>query len=750
MAKKFGRRAFIISGSVVGGGLLVGVGGLSYVNRKIKQFPEIGLGDGTSLNAFVRIQPNNRVTMAVARIEMGQGVSTALPMLIAEELEVDMDQIDVVHPQLASPYANLAIEPDKERDVYGEKFDVGAKVMQFLPLIFTGGSTSVSDAYTHLRVMGAAAREMLISAAAKKWGIDRGDCKAEKGHVINKKTQDKVSYQELAAAASKEKAPKRPPLKPRSEYKIIGKPVDRIDVPAKVNGTAEFGIDARPEGLLYAAMKHSPIIGAKILGVKNEEEVLNMPGVKKVVQIEEGVAVVADNTWRAKNAALKLELDIDPQGNDKLSTEGIKTEFAAAFAAEPTLTAEEEGSVQTSLEGAEKIIEAEYEVPYLAHACMEPMNCTVKFDGDKAEIWVGHQAPSVLVWNAKDILGISADDIYVHMKYLGGGFGRRGEPDIVVKAAKVAKEMPGTPVQMIWTREEDMQNDYYRPLVLSKFKGGLDASGKATAWHNHMSLQSVAIDSFSRAFPSLVPKPEDDVNSAEGAMHLPYSFGSRKVDISILQNPVRLGFWRSVGSSQHAFFTECFLDEMATAAGKDGYTFRRELLDEAPRFRKVLDKAAEMSDWNSPLEEGKARGIALHKSFGSIVAEVVELSFLNETDIKLDKVYCAVDCGIYVNPKIIESQMQSSIVYGLSAALYGEMTIKDGKFNQSNFPNYQMLKLAQMPHVSVEIMENEERSGGVGEPGLPPLAPALCNAIYAGTGKRIRSLPLKNHGFKFV
>ncbi len=336
------------------------------------------------------------------------------------------------------------------------------------------------------------------------------------------------------------------------------------------------------------------------------------------------------------------------------------------------------------------------------------------------------------------------------MKYLGGGFGRRGEPDIIVKAAKVAKELPGTPVQLIWTREEDMQNDYYRPLVLSKFKGGLDASGKATAWHNHMSLQSVAIDSFGRVFPSLVPKPEDDVNSAEGAIHLPYSFGSRKVDISLVNNPVRLGFWRSVGSSQHAFFTESFLDEMAAAAGKDGYSFRRDLLDEAPRFRKVLDRAAEMSGWNTPLEEGKARGIALHKCFGSIVAEVVEIRFLNETDIKLDKVFCAIDCGLYVNPQIIEAQMQSAIVYGLSAALYGEMTIKDGKFNQSNFPNYQMLKLAQMPHISVAIMENEERSGGVGEPGLPPVAPALCNAIYAHTGKRIRSLPLKNHGYTFV
>ncbi len=405
MASKLGRRAFIISGSVVGGGLLVGVGGLAYVNRKIKQFPEIGLGDGTSLNAFVRIQPNNRVTLAVARAEMGQGVTTALPMLIAEELEVDMDQIDVIHPQIASPYANLGVEPDKERDVYGERFDIGAKIMQFLPLIFTGGSTSVSDAYTHLRVMGASAREMLISAAANKWGVDRGNCMAESGHVINQKTQEKLSYQELAEAASEEKAPKRPPLKPRSEYKIIGKPTDRLDVPAKVNGTAEFGIDARPEGLLFAAMKHSPIIGAKILGVKNEEEVMKMPGVKKIVQIDEGVAVVADNTWRAKNAALKLELEIDPQGNDKLSTEGIKTEFAAAFSSAPTLTPEEEGNTDSALSDAAQVIEAAYEVPYLAHACMEPMNCTVKFDGEKAEIWVGHQAPSVLAWQAKDVLG---------------------------------------------------------------------------------------------------------------------------------------------------------------------------------------------------------------------------------------------------------------------------------------------------------------------------------------------------------
>ncbi|MEM6632043.1 MAG: molybdopterin cofactor-binding domain-containing protein [Bacteroidota bacterium] len=752
MAKKFGRRAFIITGSILGGGLAVGVGGLTYVNRKLKQFPEFGTPDGHTLNAFVHIQKNSRVTMAIARAEMGQGVSTALPQLIAEELEVDMSQIDVIHPQIASPYANIGGLPDLERDPYNEKFNLQAKIIGFLPLLFTGGSTSVPDAYTHLRVMGASAREMLIQAAAKKWEIATSDCYAENGHVVNKNSQEKVAYGELAEAAIAEKPPKRPPLKPRSEFKIVGKPVDRLDVPAKVDGTAEFGIDARPEGLLFAAMKHSPVIGAKITGVKNKEEVLGMPGVKKVVQIEEGVAVVADNTWRAKNAALKLELDYDPQGNETLSTEGIKTEFAAAFAKEPTLTAEEEGDVMASLETAAMVVEAKYEVPYLAHACMEPMNCTVLYNKDAgtAEVWVGHQAPSIAVWRVNDALDIKAEDVTLNMKYLGGGFGRRGEPDIVSKAARVAKEMPGTPVQLVWTREEDMQNDYYRPLVLSNFKGGLDASGKATAWHNHMSLQSVAIDSFGRAFPSLVPKPEDDIGSAEGAMHLPYDFGTRKVDISLLENPVRLGFWRSVGSSQHAYFTESFLDELAAAAGEDGYTFRRELLVKAPRFKAVLDRAAEMSNWSQPLEEGRGRGIALHMSFGSIVAEVVEIILVNETDIKLDKVYCAVDCGLYVNPQIIEAQMQSAIVYGLSAALYGEMTIKDGKFKQSNFPNYQMVKLAQMPHIEVGIMENEEQPGGVGEPGLPPIAPALCNAIYDVTGKRIRSLPLKNHGFKFV
>ena len=299
----------------------------------------------------------------------------------------------------------------------------------------------------------------------------------------------------------------------------------------------------------------------------------------------------------------------DPQGNETLSTEGIKTEFAAAFAKDPTLTAEEEGDVNTELESAAKVIESKYEVPYLAHACMEPMNCTVLYNKEagKAEVWVGHQAPSVAVWQANEVLDIKANDVKLNIMYLGGGFGRRGEPDIVSKAARVAKEFPGTPVQLVWTREEDMQNDYYRPLVLSNFKGGLDASGNATAWHNHMSLQSVAIDSFGRAFPSLVPKPEDDIGSAEGAMHLPYSFGSRKVDISLLENPVRLGFWRSVGSSQHAYFTESFLDEMAAAAGKDGYAFRRELLDEAPRFRAVLDRVAEMSKWDQPLEEGRGK-----------------------------------------------------------------------------------------------------------------------------------------------
>lgn len=760
--RKITRRAFIITGSVVGGGLAVGIGGgLFYANSRMNQFSEVGMGEGISLNAWVRIRPDGTIAMSVPRAEMGQGVTTSLPMLMAEELEVDLEQIEIIHPQFAPAYTNTVLVANANR---GEDASIPtslpemiAKLAYMVPYVGTGGSTTIRDAYVQYRVIGAATREMLIEAAADKWNVKTSDCYAESATVINKKTKEKLTYGELAEAASKNSPPSSPELKPDDKFKYVGKSIARLDIPEKVVGQAEFGLDTRVEGMLYAVMAHPPIIGGEIKAVKNKEEVMKMPGVKNIVLIPEGVAVVADNTWRAKNAAAALKLDVDAKGNDKLSSEKIISSLLSAINnGEPQVVAESDGDLEGGFQKAEKTIEAEYQAPYLAHACMEPLNCTVVVKDGKVECWVGHQAPVVVDWAIREATGISGDDVKVNMKYLGGGFGRRAEADYVLKAARVANEMKGTPIQLVYSREEDIQNDTYRPQAISKFKGGIDKDGNPVAWKNDLGIQSVNISALTRMAtiadsPLIsIPGPGDDTSSAEGAVHLPYDFGSRQTAFNLVEYPIQVGFWRSVGHSQNAFFVESFIDEMAHAAGKDPYEYRAKLLEKAPRFKKLLDKVAEMSNWSQKLPKGKARGIAIHESFGSIAAEVAEVSVNSKKEVKLEKVYCAIDCGKTVNPDNVVSQMESGIVFGLSAAYYGEMTIKDGKFQQNNFPNYKMVKLAVMPDIQVHIMENQEDPGGVGEPGTPPLAPALANAIFAANGERVRDLPLMKHGYKFV
>ncbi|MDA0195968.1 MAG: molybdopterin-dependent oxidoreductase [Bacteroidetes bacterium] len=739
------RRAFLITGGVVGGGLMVGVGGLSYVNNKIEQFSGTGMGEGHSLNAFVRISPDNIITVAVSKTEMGQGVYTSIPMLIAEELEVDLSQVKVVHPQCEGPYANLFFANMTPRD-FENGLTTMEKVFSFLPNVMTGGSSSIIDSYDHMRIVGATAREMLIAAAAKDWDAKTEDCYADNGHIHNKLNGQWKYYGELAEKASKEKAPELPQLKARSEFKIVGKPSKRLDVPDKVDGTAQFGLDVRLPNMKYAAMRHPAFVAGKIVSVNNVAQVESMPGVDKVVIIDEGVAVVAKTTWHAKNAIAAL--DLEEKEHPELTRKDAISSLKKVLEGEPAKVWEDEGDIETVLENAEKVITSDYEVPYLAHACMEPLNCTVLVNGDKAEVWTGCQSSTFVLNGVSEGTGISKENIKTNITYLGGGFGRRSETDFVRKAAKVASNFPGTPVQLVFTREEDMKNDYYRPAVVSRLTAAL-GNGNILGMKKKVAGQGPLFQMMKRNIPFMPMNQEDDQMATEGMRDLPYKMDAAYTDMSCIELPVPVGTWRSVGHSQNAFFTESFMDECARELGKDPYEIRKEMLGNEPRHLDVLNKLAEMSNWKSELPEGKYRGIALHKSFGSIVGQVVEIS-IQDKNIKVDKVFCVIDCGKIVNPAIIESQMQSGIVYGLTAALYGEISVKDGKVVQNNFPDYQMVTMKTMPEIVVSIIDSDEYPGGVGEPGTPPIAPALTNAVFAATGDRVRSLPLARHGYRFV
>ncbi len=745
--KIFTRRNFLITGGVLGTGLVIGVAGLNaYANKKIKKYSGAGMGEGDSVNAWIRIAPDNTVTLAIARAEMGQGVYTSLPMLIAEELEVPMAQIKVMHPQAESPYANTYLLTNQAPNLF-KGYSVMEKVAAFMPVIGTGGSTSVTDGFNNLRYAGATAREMLKQAAANRWGVAVSNVTASEGYVSKNGSGDKLSYGELAADASAIDLSQLPELKKKKDWKLIGTKAERLDIPEKVRGSAEFGIDVRKEGMLYAAIIHPSVIGGTITKIKNQAEVEAMPGVKKVVLTEYGAAVLANNTWRAKSASLALDLEEDTAGNESINSQDIQASLEKILDEEPIATPEAEGDVEAEMAAAETVIEQTYKVPYLAHATMEPINCTMVVTDDGVEAWVGHQAISVVVDKIATKTGVNKKNIKVNITYLGGGFGRRGEPDYIEKAAAVAMQVKGTPVQLVFTREEDMVNDMYRPAALARFKAAVNKDGEILAWDNKMALQSVSNSAMKRILPAMAVKPKDDEATAEGAIHLPYIMKSRRTAFGDYPSPIMVGFWRSVGSSQNAFFTECWMDECAHAAGKDPFEFRRSKLSEAPRFKAVLEKAAELSNWGA--NDGRFRGIALAKSFGSIVGEVCTLSKIGPKEFSIDEYSCAVDCGIYVNPDTVVSQMEGGIIFGLSAALYGQITWNKGRVVERNFPQYEMVRMKVSPKFNVHIMENDEYPTGVGEPGTPPAAPALANALFAATGERARELPLQNLGYTF-
>jgi isoquinoline 1-oxidoreductase beta subunit len=675
-------------------------------------------------NAFIRIGADNTVTVMVKHLEMGQGTYTGLPTLVAEELDADWSQIRAEGaPADAKQYNNLFWGPAQG----------------------TGGSTALPNSYEQLRKAGAAARAMLVAAAAEKWKVPAKEIRVSKGVVSH--GNRKASFGELAADAAKQKVPEDVPLKDPKDFVYIGKPARRTDARAKSSGTALFTQDVKLPGMLTAVVLHPPRFGAKLKSF-DAAKAKGVKGVQEVVAFStpasDGVAVLAKDYWTAKKGRDALTAEWDESSAFRLGSAEIMAEYKK-LAATPGTSARKEGDPDKALAGAAKTLEASYEFPFLAHAAMEPMNCVVKLDGGGCEIWNGEQFQTVDQAAVAQILGLKPEQVKLNQLYAGGSFGRRANPksDFLVEAAAIAKAIGGkAPVKLVWGREDDMRAGWYRPMYYHAIKAGLDAGGNLVAWKHTIVGQSILTGT---AFESMMVKDGVDATSVEGASNLPYAIPNLAVDLHSPKIGVPVQWWRSVGSTHTAFATECFLDEIARETRKDPYELRRALLAKHPRHKGVLELAAQKAGWGKPLPAGRARGIAVHESFNTFVAQVVEISGK-----KIERVVCAVDCGVAVNPNIIAMQMESGIGYGLSAALNGAITLKDGLVEQSNFHDYPVLRINQMPRIETFIVPSKEKPTGVGEPGTPVIAPALANALLALEGKPMRALPLSTQGLTFA
>ncbi len=705
------RRGFLKISALAGSGLILGCTS-SHQVLTAQANESLNENSSSEITAWLHIDKSGQIAVMVPSSEMGQGVYTALTMIVAEELDADWQNIKVDFAPLGSDYE------------HPEYF------MQA-----TGGSSSVRVWWEPLREVGAAAREMLVSAAAQQWKVSESECRTENGMVIHSSGKT-LGYGALAQAASQLSPSSSPQLKSPDQFRIIGKSARRLDTSGKVTGQATFGIDIKLPGMVYATVAQSPVFGGKLLSM-DEKAAKAVQGVSEVVTIPNGIAVVADSYWNAKQGLAALVPQFDEGEYADLSSEQISKQFRGMLDED-----------KPSLPEAAKTLDLEYELPYLAHATMEPMNCTADVKANLCEIWVPTQTQTLAAKVAADITGLSADRIKLHTTFLGGGFGRRLETDFVRHAVTISKAIQ-KPVKVVWSREEDIQHDYYRPAAVSRFQIGLNTNGIPEFWYNQNVSQSI----LKRVFPEAAPgwigwlpltSIVGDPLAIEGAGDVPYGIDDKEVDHVIPDLPIPVGFWRSVGHSLNGFFVESAIDEAAHAAKQDPYQYRRKLLLNQPRHRGVLDLVAEKANWGS-VPAGRFQGIALHKSFESYVAEVAEISVDSQGKLKIHKVVCAVDCGVVVNPDIVKAQMESGIVFGLVAAFLGEITIKQGRVQQSNFHDYQMLRMADVPPIEVHIVPSTEPPTGVGEPGVPPIAPAVTNAIYAATGKRIRSLPLSKY-----
>ncbi|WP_291916581.1 xanthine dehydrogenase family protein molybdopterin-binding subunit [Limnohabitans sp.] len=754
------RRTWILSALGATGALVVGWGAMPARSRLGS--PELMLptqGD-VALNGWIKIAADGAVMLAMPRSEMGQGVHTALAMLVAEELDVPLARVRLEQAGADSIYGNVAMLvaslPFHPLDSEGEKpakiklaeWMVG-KIARELGINATGGSSSVADLWEPLRMAAATARTSLVQAAAAAWKVPASEITVRDG-VMQHASGQKAHYGQMGAAAAGS-TPANITPKARQDWKLIGQNAARSDIPAKVTGQAQFGMDVRLPGLLFAAVRMNPVLGGAS-ATMDTQAALALPGVSQVVALDAwgggtgGLAVVASNTWQARQGAqaVKVQWPTAAAGAPGAAdTTRIQADLLKALNTESGFTFHEQGLPLKAEQTAASRIDALFQAPYLAHATMEPMNCTAQVKDGKVEVWVPTQVPQMARAMAAKVAGVKEEQVTVHVTLLGGGFGRRLEVDFVGQAVQVAMASKGAPVQLVWSREEDMTHDFYRPMHLAKFQASIDAQGEVSSLRIKSAGDAITPRWMARAAPHLSgPIDMPDKTTSEGLFDLPYGFLNQHMSHVATKSGVPVGFWRSVGHSHNAFFSESFIDELALATKQDPLAFRLKLLKDAPRYAAVLQLAAKQAGWGKALPAGRAQGIALHKSFGSIVAQVAEVS-VEQGQIRVHRVVCAIDCGTVVNPDTVAQQMQSSVVYALSAALFGQIDIVGGVVQQSNFPSYPMVTLSQAPVVETHIVPSTRHPAGVGEPAVPPLAPAVGNALFALTGKRQRALPLK-------
>ncbi|RWN59349.1 MAG: xanthine dehydrogenase family protein molybdopterin-binding subunit [Mesorhizobium sp.] len=708
------RRSFLRAGAAAGGGLMLGFS-LPFATGEA----EAAAGDVFAPNAFVRIGSDGKISLIMPYVEMGQGTYTAIPMLIAEELEVDLKQVQLQH---APPDEKLYMNP-------------------LLGIQATGNSNAIRGAWEPLRQAGAAARTMLVAAAADRWKVDPATCRAESGEVVHAATGRRLGYGELAADAARMPVPPSIELKRPEDFRLIGTPVKRLDTPAKVNGTAVFGIDVRPPGVKVATLAQSPVFGGRVKSI-DDAAASAVNGVRQIVRLDDAVAVVADHMGAAKKGLEALVIEWDDGPHAGLTTEAIAAELEQA-SLKSGAVAENIGDVDRGMAEAVTKVDAIYQLPFLAHATMEPMNCTVHVRKDGCEIWVGTQALARAQATAAQTAGLPLDKVVVHNHLIGGGFGRRLEADWVARAVEIAKHVDG-PVKVVWTREEDIQHDMYRPMFAHRMSAGLDGNGMPVAWNNHYAGSSVIARYLPPAFNNGL-----DPDTTEGAIDLVYNLPNLRVEYVQVEPPgIPTAFWRSVGPSRNVFVTESFMDELAVAAKQDPVAYRLALLDKTPRARAVLELAADKAGWGEKQPPRVGRGVSVQNAFATYMALIAEVEVAKDGAVRVRRVVCAVDCGTVVNPDTVEAQIQGAIMFGITAALYGEITLRNGRVEQTNFDSYQILRMNEAPAVEVHIVQSSEAPGGMGEAGTSCIVPAVANAIFAATGRRLRTLPVDTTALK--
>jgi isoquinoline 1-oxidoreductase beta subunit len=751
------RRTFLLGGAGAVGALLVGWSVLPPGQRLTASMPLPAQGTQVPLNGWVKIAADNSVTIMMCKAEMGQGIHTGLAMVLAEELDADWSQvrvedspIDKIYNSVQAIIDDLPFRPDDDSTVKRTTVWMTRKLVREAGTMMTGGSSSINDLWTPMREAGASARAMLIGAAAAQWKVPAGECRAEGGQVLHP-SGHKASFGELSSMAAQQALPRKVALKDPADFKLIGKPLRRIEAASKINGTARFGIDVLPDGLLYASVEMCPTLGGSVAKF-DATAAGKMPGFIKAFAVAPysggtgGVAVIADNPFRATNAVAAIDVSWHDGPAAKLSNADVDRRLAQALDDSDGHAYYHLGDVDAALSRAARTVSAEYRAPYLAHGAVEPLNCTVQVADGAATVWVSTQMPGLARHHVAKVLDLDADKVDVQTLLIGGAFGRRLELDFIAQAAAIAREGGGRPVQTLWSRAQDFTHDFYRPACLSRLKAGFDNDGKLVAWQATSASQAIVPEALARYYGA--PRLPIDKTTCEGAFDQPYEWPAARVAHKIVELPVPVGFWRSVGHSHQAFFTEGFTDELAVATGKDPIAFRAALLEQHPRHLAVLKRVAALSDWERPLTRAadgapRARGVALHEAFGSVVAQVAEVSIGPGKKIRVHRVVCVIDCGMPVNPNLIRQQMESAVVFGLSTALQDKITLVNGQVQQKNFTDYPVVRIDDCPVIDTDIMPSQMHPQGVGEAGVPPVAPAVANAVFKLTGQRLRSLPLK-------